>query len=411
MHKILIIGQVWPEPTSSAAGSRMLQLVEVFLENEFEITFASTAAQNEFSAGLQNLGVKTQPIRLNHKSFDEFLKQENPNIVLFDRFMVEEQFGWRVSENCPKAVRVLDTEDLHFLRKARQKAFEENRNFKKTDLFSEIAKREIASILRCDLSLIISEAEMEILTETFKIDKNLLCYLPFLLDPMMQTDLKNLPGFEERKHFVSIGNFLHPPNLDMVLWLKKEIWPLIRKKLPDAELHIYGAYASQKATNLNDPNDGFFIKGRANDSKTVLKNAKILLAPLRFGAGLKGKFVEAMLCGTPCVSTTIGAEGIGGGLPWNGEIANSPREIAEAAIRLYQNKKRWKKSQGFGMEIINQRFQKNQFSEKLIHTLKMLLENLEQHRQQNFLGAMLLHHSMQSTKYLARWIEEKNKLL
>lgn len=407
----MIIGQVWPEPTSSAAGSRMLQLVEVFLENEFEITFASTAAQNEFSAGLQNLGVKTQPIRLNHKSFDEFLKQENPNIVLFDRFMVEEQFGWRVSENCPKALRVLDTEDLHFLRKARQKAFEENRNFKKTDLFSEIAKREIASILRCDLSLIISEAEMEILTETFKIDKNLLCYLPFLLDPMLQSTLENLPVFEDRKHFVSIGNFLHPPNLDMVLWLKKEIWPLIRKKLPDTELHIYGAYASQKATNLNDPNDGFFIKGRANDSKTVLKNAKILLAPLRFGAGLKGKFVEAMLCGTPCVSTTIGAEGIGGGLPWNGEIANSPREIAEAAIRLYQNKKRWKKSQGFGMEIINQRFQKNQFSEKLIHTLKMLLENLEQHRQQNFLGAMLLHHSMQSTKYLARWIEEKNKLI
>jgi hypothetical protein len=84
--------------------------------------------------------------------------------------MIEEQFGWRVAENCPKAIRLLDTEDLHCLRTARQKAFKENRAFALNDLLSEeVAKREIASILRCDLSFIISEFEMTILKEVFKL--------------------------------------------------------------------------------------------------------------------------------------------------------------------------------------------------------------------------------------------------
>lgn len=95
--------------------------------------------------------------------------------------MIEEQFGWRVIESCPKAIRVLDTEDLHCLRTARQKAFKEKRAFELPDLLSEeVAKREIASILRCDLSLIISEFEMNVLKDVLELMK--ICfYLPFWL--------------------------------------------------------------------------------------------------------------------------------------------------------------------------------------------------------------------------------------
>jgi hypothetical protein len=99
--RLLIIGFVFPEPASSAAGTRMLQLIDLFKSQNFEITFASPAADSEFAFEIEKLGIEKVSIVLNDASFDDFVVQLNPEIVLFDRFMIEEQFGWRVSEHCP----------------------------------------------------------------------------------------------------------------------------------------------------------------------------------------------------------------------------------------------------------------------------------------------------------------------
>ena len=181
MQKLLIIGTVWPEPKSSAAGSRMLQLINFFADTNFEIIFASVASESPFMFDLSEINVQTQAIEMNTDSFDLFIKNQNPSVVLFDRFITEEQFGWRVAENCPNSMRILDTEDLHCLRLARQFAIKENREFTNGDLFSDVAKREIASIFRCDLSLIISEFEMNLLQNTFNVNADILHYLPFML--------------------------------------------------------------------------------------------------------------------------------------------------------------------------------------------------------------------------------------
>ncbi|MCG8753208.1 glycosyltransferase, partial [Tenacibaculum finnmarkense] len=161
MKQLLIIGYVWVEPNSSAAGSRMLQLIELFKKNNYKITFASPAQKGEKAFNLSEIGVNEASIALNSASFDGFIEELNPEIVLFDRFMMEEQFGWRVAENCPDAIRILDTEDLHFLRKTRHQQLKKGQNFSTDALLKSVdAKREIASILRCDLSLIISTYEM-----------------------------------------------------------------------------------------------------------------------------------------------------------------------------------------------------------------------------------------------------------
>jgi glycosyltransferase involved in cell wall biosynthesis len=410
VQQLLIIGFVWPEPNSSAAGGRMLQLISVFKEQGYSITFASPAQDSDFMVNLEEYGVDKKSIALNCSSFDAFVKELNPAIVLFDRFMMEEQFGWRVAESCPNALRLLDTEDLHCLRLARQKAFKENRLFQTSDLMvEEVAKREIASILRCDLSLMISEFEMELLTTTFKIDKALLYYLPFLLEPITALTFDKLPSFEERKDFVFIGNFLHEPNWNAVQYLKEAIWPLIRKQLPQAILNIYGAYPSQKVLQLHQPKEGFLIKGRAPKAQEVVANARIVLAPLRFGAGVKGKLVEAMQCGTPSITTTIGAESMHGNLPWNGFITDNPQVFADEAVQLYNGKKLWLEAQYNGLAIINQRYSKAQFEEDFKKQILFLQTNLQQHRLTNFIGAMLQHHMLSSTKYMSRWIEAKNK--
>ncbi|MFV5686467.1 glycosyltransferase [Flavobacterium sp. GB2R13] len=410
VQKLLIIGFVWPEPNSSAAGGRMMQLISLFKEQGFSITFASPAQDSDFMVDLEQHEVDKKSIELNNSSFDIFVKELNPTVVLFDRFMMEEQFGWRVAENCPNALRLLDTEDLHCLRLARQKAFKENRLFSVTDLFLEdIAKREIASILRCDLSLMISEFEMELLESVFKIDKALFYYLPFLLEPIKIAQLQELPLFEERKNFIFIGNFLHEPNWNAVQNLKETIWPLIRKQLPEAILNIYGAYPSQKVLQLHNVKEGFLIMGRANDAPEVVKNARVVLAPLRFGAGIKGKLLEAMQCGTPSVTTTIGAESMHGDLPWNGCVTDDIKDFADKAVKLYQDKTIWLKAQQNGVAIINQRYLKELFEDDFAKKVEMLQTDLQKHRLTNFMGAMLQHHTLKSTKYMSLWIEAKNK--
>ena len=410
IKNILIIGSVWPEPRSSAAGSRMMQLIKSFQAQKWKITFASIASESDFMIDLIENQIEKANIKLNDESFDEFVSALKPDLVLFDRFMTEEQFGWRVTEKCPNAMKVLDTEDLHCLRAARQKAYKENYIFHLDDLlFEDVAKREIASILRCDLSLIISTYEMKILKDVFKIDESLLMYLPFMLPTIDEETQQSWLPFEERNHFITIGNFLHEPNYQAVIFLKKEIWPLIRKKLPEAEMHIFGAYPSEKVNQLNNPKEGFLVKGRVRNVEDVMLKARVCLAPLVFGAGLKGKLIDAMQCGTPNVSTHIAAEAMHDGLPWCGYIANLPKDFADDAVKLYTNETVWQKFQQNGVAIINQNFEERFWDAKLIERIIEMNRNLLDYRKQNFLGVMLQHHTLTSTKYLSKWIEEKNK--
>ena len=321
----------------------------------------------------------------------------------------EEQFGWRVAEQCPNALRVLDTEDLHCLRLARQEAYKQKRDLIPADLFSDAAKREIASILRCDLSLIISEFELDLLQNTFGVNRNLLFYLPLLAEPITVKTQASWPKFDERSDFVFIGNFLHEPNWQTVLYLKQHIWPVLSKQIPFATLKIYGAYPPQKALELHKPSERFLVLGRAESATEVVQNARILLAPIQFGAGAKGKLLEAMQVGTPSVTTTIGAESMNGNLPWNGIIADEDNAFVEAAVWLYQNEDQWRHAQQNGVQLVNTRFDKNQFAQPFINSINYLLQHLESHRATNFMGALLQHHSLQSTKYLSKWIEEKGK--
>jgi glycosyltransferase involved in cell wall biosynthesis len=408
-QNLLIIGTVFPEPNSSAAGNRMMQIIAFFQKQNWKITFASAANQSEFMVDLAAIGVIKKNISINDDRFDEFVKSLNPQIVIFDRFITEEQFGWRIAENCPEAMRILDTEDLHCLRTARQLAFKENRNFEPNDLFSDVAYREIASILKCDLSLIISQFEMDLLSDFFKIDQRLLHYLPFLLDSIEENTTRKWKTFEDRKDFVFIGNFFHEPNWNAVLYLKETIFPLIKKKMPAAVLKIYGAYAGQKVLQLHNPKDGFFVLGRVENANEVVENARVFLAPLRFGAGIKGKLAEAMLCGTPSITTSIGAEAMIFESKWNGFVTDNPEQFADLAVQLYQNKSIWENAQKNGIEIYNNRYSKKEFEDLFIDCVTKVRDELQKHRMNNFFGAMLQFQSNLSSKYLSKWIAEKSK--
>ena len=405
MKKLLVIGHTFPEPDTTGAGSRMMQLLKLFSQEKYEINFASTAVVSERSVDLSVHNISVKNILLNDPSFDVFVKELNPDIVIFDRYITEEQFGWRISEQCPNALKILDTEDLHFLRKAREEAIRNNLSVAEANLFSTMAKRELASILRCDLSLIISEYEMELLQKTFKISPDILYYLPFLIEDC--SEVNHLPSFDERQNFIAIGNLLHAPNVDSVLQLK-QIWSAIKEKLPKTELHIYGAYAPQQITQLHNEKEGFLIKGWTDHLGSTFGRYRLQLAPLRFGAGLKGKLIDAMRHGLPSITTEVGAEGLCGDLPFGGKITTSKEEFIKDAVKLYSQEKAWNEAQQNGFDIIKNRFQINLFTEEFKNRLNSLSQNLETHRQENFMGEILQHHSLQASKYMSKWIEAKN---
>ena len=406
MTRILIIGYVWPEPDSSAAGSRMMQLIRLFLGQGWSVTFASAAAASSHMADIESLGVVRAEIELNSGSFDDFVVQLNPDMVLFDRFMIEEQFGWRVAQQRPAALRILDTEDLHCLRAARREALKGGHQVTPRELNSELAMREVASILRCDLSLMISEFEIDLLRGHYGVSGELLWHLPFMLSPVSGEDFA---AYEDRQGYISLGNFRHAPNWDAVLYLKNTVWPLIRERHPDAHLDIYGAYPPPKATRLDDDRQGFHVRGWADNAHRVMRQARVCLAPLRFGAGLKGKLLDAMCCGTPNVTTSVGAEAMHAALPWSGIIADDPEAFAGSAVALYRSAVQWRRAQQNGVRIINTLYDRARLGEQLLARITDLQADLDTHRLNNFTGAMLRHHTLQSTRYMAQWIEAKNR--
>lgn len=421
--KVLVIGYVWPEPRSSAAGGYVMQLLGVFLQQGWDVTFSSPAGAGEHQEDLTALGIREVPIELNNSSFDTFVRELAPDIVLFEQFMMEEQFGWRVEKHCPDALRVLGTQDLQSLRHARHqrlkdrlKASDNDTDF--SELFApalreefelmadtDLAKREIAALYRCDLNLMISEVEIELLVEQFNVPRNLLHWCPLMVDV---PDSPPAP-FEDRGHFIHIGNFRHAPNWDAVLWLKTTIWPLIREQLPTAQLHIYGAYTPPKATALHNAAQGFHVMNWAEDALQVMSAARVCLAPLRFGAGIKGKIVDAMICGTPNVTTPIGAEAMHGNGPWPGAVTRTAREFADCAVQLYKDQAQWSNAQTVGLELLADRYQVHTHGPALIARLEYCQQHLAQLRRDNFTGSMLRHHQHKSTQYMAQWIEAKNR--
>jgi len=386
-----------------------LQLADYFLKTGYHLTFVATAKEDEHSLALEKLGIETGQVVLNCDSFNDLLVDLQPTIVLFDRFLTEEQFGWRVAEYAPDALRILDTEDLHSLRHVREQCFKKHIPFS-VDVWlqDDKTKREIASIYRCDLSLIISDVEMDLLGAILGSNRNILHHVPFMVDT---ADIPSkTPSFEERTDFLFIGGGKHGPNSDAIKHLKNDLWPEIRKHLPEAKMNIYGAYLPQQIQELNDVLTGFHICGKAEKVEDVMQKARVSVAPLRFGAGIKGKLLHAMQFGTPSVTTTMGAEGMHGKLPWNGSIADSETDFVNAAVVLYTDKTKWEKAQRNGYGLLSGRYEKSALQQELYSKINQLLHQLPTHRRQNFIGSLLLHQTMTSTKYMGKWIQEKNKL-
>jgi hypothetical protein len=414
MKRIVWILSVWPIQEVSAGCTRTLQLLDIAQKAGYKNYLLSACQDNQTEKLLTEQGYACHHIEPNSDTFDELIKSLSPEIVIFDRFIMEEQFSWRVRQISPHTIRILDTIDLHFLRRARERTARKDSHAVILDIpqeeeLSEDTLRELASIYRSDYTLIVSSSEYDLLTQRYHLPE------AKLVRCGLGCSVRNYDAtFEEREHLVFVGNFYHAPNRDAFRILHEYLWPRIRKRLvacnmPTCELHLYGAFPQDHHTQISSHRTGIHVRGQAAQISEVMQFARVNLAPLRFGAGLKGKILDGWSFGVPAITTTIGAEGMHGELPFGGSISNDWEHFIEQVVSHYTDKELWSKSQRDGLAILKLLHTIEQVSSTFLGVLSLSQEEVISKRREQVTGEILWHHQFKSTEYMSRWISEKQK--
>ncbi|XP_049849073.1 uncharacterized protein LOC126317451 [Schistocerca gregaria] len=458
----LYFGTIWPDPNASAAGVRTESLLSQVTKMGFKVHYCSPARSRLIPSELfERLGVEAHRLSsVNSDETDVVLKTLCPKLVILDRFLTEEMVGWRVRSNCPDCAIVLDSQDLHCLRLARQHVIEEieaargyapsrgteyylnaiqkegryqaerqsgtfepSRLVEKSKhadiiqvgaryaLVREHFLREVASFHRSDLVLVSSNFEKEYLIKKFQISADKLFCAPFYVEvPSGETK-----SFQHRRGLCFLGNFRHPPNRDAISWLKRDIWPRLRQSLPkDAFIDVFGANPQREDILLSDPENGFRVSGPVKPSALFqrLQLYRALLAPLRFGAGVKGKIVDAWKSGTPVITTSIGAEGMylrdGERVEFGGAVADDPESIALQTSRIYCNQSDWHQARLSGGYVLRSKFSEEGNGPALRARLQHVIRNLESVRKRNVVGQILEFSTNKYNEMLAKYIQLKD---
>ena len=410
MKRVVILGKNWPEAGTTAAGVRMMQLLHFFCKHAECVFFGSAAAKSPQSVNLQRLGIETKMIVLNSDRFDTWIEEIQPDMVVFDRFTTEEQYGWRVSRAAADAQLVLNTEDLHSLREAREEAVNGSLDFS-PELWRKhrTTAREVGSLLRCDLNLLVSEFEQEWIQKEIPGLQAYCEVVPFMYPLLQAEKLVEMPGFEERHGFVFVGNGKHRPNQDGVRWFIQHLWPFIREQIPEATFSVAGAYWNSQWTQQFKKVKGVEFKGQVDPLSSFLSTYRINVLPLRYGAGIKGKLAEGMRAGCVSITTSQGIEGLKTPIDFPGMIKDQAADFVSEAVRFHQDQAQWEHMQGRIPAFFNANWSEEQGEEQLLKRLQELDANYRTHRQNNVLQRTILHHRLRSTEYLSRYIALKNQ--
>jgi hypothetical protein len=215
--------------------------------------------------------------------------------------------------------------------------------------------------------------------------------------------------------FVFCGGFKHAPNIDAVRLLLRTIWPQIRAQLPTAQLHIHGAYCPMEFQQAHNPVEtGIHVHGYTPSLETVWdRPGSVLLAPLRFGAGIKGKIIDAWTYGMPVVTTPVGAEGMttmawrGDEKSFGGDIAWTIADFVELAVQLVVTTKQYVDAAQRGQDLLCEMQNRETNWTRVASAIDQVRVDLHQRRSVDYTRALLWHHSTRSTEYFSRWIELK----
>uniref|UniRef100_A0A7V3ZYC5 Glycosyltransferase n=1 Tax=candidate division WOR-3 bacterium TaxID=2052148 RepID=A0A7V3ZYC5_UNCW3 len=361
---ILVIDHHVPTFDKDSGSYRMYNILKILSELGHNVTFIgdNLAKMEPYTNVLQQMGVEV--IYGSYvKSIEDYLKDYGRffDVVILSRAPIAEKHITAVCKYCNNAKIIFDTVDLHFLREMRRAEIEKNNAIRRrAEMLKELELR-LARI--ADLTLVVSPHEKELLIKedpTLKIE--ILSNIHEVKPPVN--------SFDSRRDIMFLGGFAHPPNIDAVQWFVKEIFPIVKQQLPEVRFFIVGSNPPKEVTSLKS--EDIIVTGYVKDLKPYFESCRVFVAPLRYGAGVKGKIGEAMAHGLPVVTTSIGAEGMGLIDGENALIADNPKEFAEKVIRLYKDNELWEKISKKSIEHIQHNFSYDIAKNKLCELIESL---------------------------------------
>lgn len=350
----LIIEQTLPTPDKDSGSVRMIAMIKGLQELGYKVTFwPNDQEQKEpYATQMQQLGIEVVYGQVDFMQFSKHYAAYY-DLVIMSRPEICARYINICKAHYTNAKLVYDTVDLHYLRLARQAEVETANAEALIEQSRWYKVLEMGLMERTDATLVVSEKEVEILkNEGVKATILVVSNIHSIREAGYGV------GFDNRSNVVFVGNYAHLPNRDSVLWLTEHIWPLVLKKAPKAKLYIVGANMpnelNRKLTNLKNVDVLGFISNEELDE--LLKTSRVFVAPLRYGAGVKGKIGQAIEWGIPVVSTTIGAEGMHLIDGVSAYVSDDPKEFAQYTVTLLEDKKTWTKFQKNARAVIDDYF-------------------------------------------------------
>ena len=365
--RVLVMEPTLLTPDKDAGSVTTFNILMLLREMDFQVTFIpedNLLYQEKYAKLLQKVGVEVL-YRPFINSVESHLKEFGGryDLAFLFRQQVVERHIDDVKKYCPQAKTLYYTHDLHHLRMMREAELLKD-DGKKAD--AEVMKaRELKAISEVDSTILVSSAELELLKSS--IPNNQLEVLP-LVYGVSGTEV----GYENRKDLVFLGGGHHPPNRDAVNFFCTEVMPRLLEDLPEVRLHVVGGNHSDDILQL--ASRSVVIHGFVEDLSGLLDKMKVAIAPMRFGAGMKGKVCSTLGAGLPNVLTSIAAEGLGIENMQNSMIADTADEMVIAILNLYNNQKLWEIISSSGIKHIdklNGAYSSHQKLKAILHTLNI----------------------------------------
>ena len=333
-RRVLVLEHCTPTPDQDAGSVSVFNILLLLRNMGYQVTFIpedNFLYMSDYTTLLQRVGIEVlyHPYQ---NSVEQHLIESGSryDLAFLFRPAVVQKHLQAVRKYAPQAKVLFYTHDLHYLRMLREAALQNNSDKKTAAL--EMKQIELAAMRAVDASILVSPAEMEVLRTDLPDQK--LHVLPLILD-IPGTDIP----FSQRNDIVFVGGFQHPPNIDAVQHFVAEVMPRLRPLLPGIRFFVVGSKPTAEIHAL--AGDDVIISGFIPDLTSYLNRMRVAVAPLRYGAGVKGKIGTAMAAGLPTVATELGAEGMGLTDGENIFVADDPQLYAEVIARLYKDESLW----------------------------------------------------------------------
>ncbi|WHL19803.1 glycosyltransferase [Stenotrophomonas acidaminiphila] len=349
-RQVLIIDEAVPRPDRDSASLRQFNLIRMLLAGGAHVVFLPTRGEHGGAAtqALQALGVEVWHAPW-LQGVGPWLRTHGPRfqVAMLVRHHVANECLPLLRRHAPQARTVFDTVDLHYLRERRGAELSGDPRLARGA--ERTRASELAVMAATDVTLLVSAAEKQQLAvdaPSVRVE---------LLSNLHEVAGQGL-DWAQRQGLVFVGGFNHPPNLDAMQWFIGEVFPLIRQRLPEIRFHCIGADVPDSLRALAATQPGVQVHGYVPDVVPWMAGGRVAVAPLRFGAGVKGKINLSMAHGQPVVATHCAAEGMH---LHDGEdvlVADDARAFADAVVRLHDDEALWRRLSGNGLDNIARHF-------------------------------------------------------